>query len=248
MGYYAPLIIPVCVHKSDWVFHLSHIVAFRIITMAVDDEPKAVAVEALDPLVADAPNGVCVDCSMPDQYLDSVLLNHFDLRVCVSCKQTRRLEGDGRYDLISKSKAKREYALPESVFQSHTLRFMNRPNPHHEKFAPVKLYLKQTMEKEAAHLHRDESGLEKVKRARSAQAYTNAAKRTKHLLKRKRIEALGTEELLVEGETPATAAAMYVPVADRDHRHAFQEERYDEDKQSWTKRCACGMTVAFEKW
>lgn len=217
--------------------------------MTIDNEPKAAeAAEALDPLVADAPNGVCADCSMPDQYLDLVLLKHFDLRVCVSCKQARRLEGDSRYDLISKSRAKREYALPESVFQSHTLRFVNRPNPHHEKFAPVKLYLKQTMEKEAAHLHRDESGLEKVKRARSALAYTNAAKRTKHLLKRKRLEALGSEGVQTESEVPTLAAPKYVPVAERDHRHAFEEERYDEGKQSWTKQCACGMTVTFEKW
>lgn len=42
--------------------------------------------------------------------------------------------------------------------------------------------------------------------------------------------------------------AEYVPVADTDHRHEFAAESFDEETKSWSKKCACGMQVHFEKW
>lgn len=215
-------------------------------------------------------SGVCEECGEDGLFLDPTLLRHFRLRVCVTCKQDRTLR-DGWYELVSKSRAKEEYALPDSFF--HGLAFLPKPNPRHESFAPLKLYLRKTLLDEAIRLYGGKEELEQEKERRRKKAYLKAAKRTEHLLKRKHFMSLGGSGSSSEDDdgnstgnddvgTPsslkksrektkkkriAAAAKEYVPVADRDHKHAFTKEVFDEDAQSWTKECACGMKVHFEK-
>lgn len=196
------------------------------------------------------PVGLCKDCSEDGQILDRILLQHFDLHVCVTCKQNRNLR-DGWYELISKSRAKLEFAMPESFF--YGLPHMTKPNPHHESFAPLKLYLKKMIMDEAYRLYEDKDGLEREKAARKLKAYTSAAQRTKHLLKRKHVLlALDGDERSKEQEQRSEEQngkrSVYIPVADRDHKHQFSAEAFDKAAKAWFKECECGMKVEFEKW
>lgn len=199
--------------------------------------------------------GLCSECAEDGQVLDRVLLQHFELRVCVTCKQDRNLR-EGAYELIPKSRAKTEFALPESFF--HGMPCMLKPNPHHESFAPLKLYLKKMVMDEAHRLYESEEGLEKEKAARKLRSYTSAAKRTKHLLKRKHVllaldggeKGDRERERETKEKQPAKQVKKpaYIPVADRDHKHQFAAESYDETDKAWFKKCACGMKVEVEKW
>ncbi|EEY61501.1 uncharacterized protein PITG_01812 [Phytophthora infestans T30-4] len=178
-------------------------------------------------VVDDLPVGCCEECGNDALYLDRVLADHFSLRVCVNCKQDLTLH-DGAFELLSKSRARAEYALPDSSFCG--LPHLDKPNPRHEAFAPLQLYLRRTLVKEARRLYGDEDGLQREKQKRKKRAFRSAAGRTKHLLKKQHLKP------------------EYVPVADKDHRHAFATEKFDEKAKIWTKECSCGMRVEFEKW
>lgn len=198
--------------------------------------------------------GLCEECAEDGQVLDRVLLQHFELRVCVTCKQDRNLR-EGAYELIPKSRAKTEFALPESFF--HGMPHMTKPNPHHESFAPLKLYLKTMVMNEAHRLYESEEGLEKEKAARKARSYNSAAKRTKHLLKRKHVllaldgDHKANKERDHETDKQPTKQPKkpaYISVADRDHKHQFAAESFDKAMKAWFKKCTCGMKVEVEKW
>ena len=43
-------------------------------------------------------------------------------------------------------------------------------------------------------------------------------------------------------------AAQPAPVLQREHEHEFlPDEEYDAESDTWTKRCACGFSVSYEK-
>jgi DNA-repair protein complementing XP-A cells len=189
------------------------------------------------------PVGCCEECGDDDLYLDRVLLEHFSLSVCVSCRQDQTLR-DGAFELLSKSRAKAEYALPDSSFRG--LPHQSKPNPRHEAFAPLQLYLRRTLVKEAYRLYGDDAGLQQEKQKRKKRAFRSAAGRTNHLLKKQHLLEMekegGQEEAEKERKKPE-----YVPVADKDHRHAFENESFDQEAKTWTKKCSCGMKVQFEQ-
>eukprot|EP00644_Phytophthora_capsici_P006735 jgi/Phyca11/103847/e_gw1.8.798.1 len=178
----------------------------------------------------DLPVGRCEECGDDALYLDRVLLDHFSLSVCIGCKQDQTLR-DGAFELLSKSRARTDFALPDSSFCG--LPHLSKPNPRHEAFAPLQLYLRRTLVQEAYRLYGDEEGLQREKQKRKKRAFRSAAGRTKHLLKKQHL---------------ITEKAKYVPVADKDHRHSFDDEKFDDKSKIWMKHCACGMQVQFEKW
>lgn len=202
---------------------------------------------APNPVADDLPVGRCVECGDDALYLDRVLLEHFSLHVCMSCKQDQTLRV-GAFELLSKSRARVEYALPDSSFRG--LPHLSKPNPRHEAFAPLQLYLRRTLVQEAFRLYGDEEGLQREKQKRKKRAFRSAAGRTKHLLKRQHLMELDREEGEEEAEQKKKKRKTpeYVPVADKDHRHEFGVEEFDEETKSWAKKCACGMHVQFEKW
>jgi DNA repair protein len=202
---------------------------------------------AAPPIIAEMPamvTGRCGECADQNVVLDGLLARHFDLQVCVLCKQDSNLR-NGLYELIPKSRAKAEYALPDSSF--HGLPFVAKPNPRHESFAPLKLYLKKMVMDEAQRLYGDHDALEQEKASRKRKSYERAATRTKHLLKKRHTgNAGGLAER--QGREEKKPAPAYVPVADRDHQHQFTTELFDASTDSWVKECGCGMKVQFEKW
>ncbi|KAK1941852.1 DNA repair protein complementing XP-A cells [Phytophthora citrophthora] len=194
----------------------------------------------------DLPVGRCEECGDDALYLDRVLLDHFSLNVCISCKQDQ-IHQDGAFELLSKSRARTDYALPDSSFSG--LPHLSKPNPRHEAFAPLQLYLRRTLVQEAYRLYGDEEGLQREKSKRKKRAFRSAAGRTKHLLKKQHLITLEKDEAgASEKEKPKKKKPEYVPVADKDHRHSFGDEKFDEQVKVWMKHCACGMQVQFEKW
>ncbi|KAG7380178.1 hypothetical protein PHYPSEUDO_007658 [Phytophthora pseudosyringae] len=201
---------------------------------------------ALDSVADGLPVGCCEECGDDALYLDRVLLDHFSLHVCVTCKQDRTLR-DGAFGLLSKSRARAEYALPDSSFRG--LPHLTKPNPRHEAFAPLQLYLRRTLVQEAYRLYGDEEGLQCEKQKRKKRAFRSATGRTEHLLKKRHLVGLdrdGSEA--AEQAKEKKQRPEYVPVADKDHRHEFGAEKFEEAAKIWTKKCACGMQVQFEKW
>ena len=183
------------------------------------------------------PIGRCKECGDDGLYLDRILLEHFALHVCVTCKQDQTLR-DGEFELLSKSRARVEYALPESSFGG--LSYISKPNPRHEAFAPVQLYLRRTLIQEAYRLYGDEEGLQQEKQKRKKRAFASAANRTRHLLKRNRCD---------NDEASETKRKVdYVSLIDKDHCHDFGVEEFDDERKTWIKKCECGMHVQFEKW
>ncbi|DAZ94998.1 TPA: hypothetical protein N0F65_000630 [Lagenidium giganteum] len=147
--------------------------------------------------------GKCEECREEELYLDGHLLHHFQVRVCFTCKQQQNLDAqhaDARpYELVTKSKAKADYVLPDSVF--HGLPFLEKPNPRHEAFAPLKLYLKKHVIREAVRVHGDRDGWEAERQARERKAYEKAAVRTRRVLKRQRGDAIADDDsAVVDGE------------------------------------------------
>ncbi|KAE8896789.1 hypothetical protein PF005_g6343 [Phytophthora fragariae] len=196
----------------------------------------------------DLPVGRCIECGDDSLYLDRILFEHFWLHVCVTCKQDQT-QRDGSFELLSKSRARAEYALPDSSFTG--LPHLSKPNPRHEAFAPLQLYLRRTLLQEAYRLYGDEEGLQREKHKRKKRAFRSAAGRTKHLLKRQHVVELDkdADDVAEEKEKKMKKKKLeYVPVADKDHRHEFGAEAFDAETKSWSKKCACGMQVQFEKW
>ncbi|KAE9041801.1 hypothetical protein PR001_g3680 [Phytophthora rubi] len=194
----------------------------------------------------DLPVGRCIECGDDSLYLDRILFEHFSLHVCVTCKQDQTLR-DGTFELLSKSRARAEYALPDSSFTG--LPHLSKPNPLHEAFAPLQLYLRRTLLQEAYRLYGDEEGLQREKHKRKKRAFRSAAGRTKHLLKRQHVVELDkVADDVAEEKEKKKKKLEYVPVADKDHQHEFGAEAFDAETKSWSKKCACGMQVQFEKW
>lgn len=185
--------------------------------------------------------GTCIECNEDKRFLDTVLYEHFDLLVCVTCKLNRNME-NGCYQLISKSKAKKEYSVPESFFNG--IPYQSKPNPRHESFAPLKLYLKKTVMEEAIRLYGDLSSIEIEKASRKRKLYERAVLRTRNVLKRKSI----LDNAILDGKYPDVTTHKKPPIRNDDHQHQFKIERYDAEASLWVKECTCGIKVQFEKW
>jgi DNA-repair protein complementing XP-A cells len=194
--------------------------------------------------------GKCDDCGENDLYLDGILLEHFRVKVCFTCKREDFESKEKKYAFLSKSQAKREFLLPASYVEH--LPCLLRQNPYHESFAPLKLYLQKHILKEAIDLYGSIEELNKEKEKRRTLEYTKAAQRTRHLLGRRQL----VESLAIENKSNGKKQKTkreYIPVAEKDHRHLFEKEYPDPNATTnssteWIKECNCGMKVAFEKW
>ena len=188
----------------------------------------------------------CVDCGEADG--QPRFFEAFGISVCFDCQRACKGQG-GKYQVITKSKAKDEYLLTDRQLdqQYGGLGCLVQPNPHDSRFGDMKLYLRAQAEELALQVWGSDEGLfdEKERRAEERQRKAAARKR--------KSEAGGSAGSTVtvgggKRRPSAGAAAALQRLATAPHRHEFlPDETYDEATDTWTKRCACGFEVAYER-
>ena len=180
------------------------------------------------------PKGQCVECNEPDQMLDPVLVNTFDVNVCISCKASvdpgKRSRSHTKqdpspknvYGCLSQSEAQEYYLVTKEMLSR--LSFIEKPNPHNQKFAPLKLYLRLQVQELSYAKFNGSDGLTKAKKDRQVKQFTLGAKRTGKALqqakKRSRINKAVEQRLATAGET---------------HVHEYEDEVYLLEKDCWMK-------------
>ncbi|XP_020860193.1 DNA repair protein complementing XP-A cells isoform X2 [Phascolarctos cinereus] len=104
---------------------------------------------------------VCEECGK--EFMDSYLINHFDLATCDNCR-----DPDGKHKLITKTEAKQQYLLKDCDLEKRepVLKFIVKKNPHHSQWGDMKLYLKLQVVKRALEVWGSEEALEEAKEIR----------------------------------------------------------------------------------
>ncbi|KAL1502993.1 hypothetical protein AB1Y20_011063 [Prymnesium parvum] len=190
--------------------------------------------------------GMCVECGEKEG--QPRFLEAFGVAVCFDCQRAHRGEG-GRYQLISKAKAKDEYLLSERQLNSvyGGLGCQKVPNPHHARGGEMSLYLRTQAEQLALQTWKSSEGLYEEMRRRADE---REARREKARGRQLGVELPGRGRKRPAAESVAPAASARRPplfTAER-HEHAFlSDEEYDGDADLWTKRCECGFSVQYER-
>ena len=96
--------------------------------------------------------------------IDESMFTTFGERICKRC----RLKST-QWEFINKSKASKEYLLPDSTIQA--MKFTTKVNPHHSSWQPMKLYLKKHVEELALWRWKSFEALEKELGKRKAESY-----------------------------------------------------------------------------
>ncbi|XP_037706865.1 DNA repair protein complementing XP-A cells isoform X2 [Choloepus didactylus] len=104
---------------------------------------------------------VCEECGK--EFMDSYLMNHFDLPTCDNCRDV-----DDKHKLITKTEAKQEYLLKDCDLEKRepALKFIVKKNPHHSQWGDMKLYLKLQVVKRSLEVWGSQEALEAAKEVR----------------------------------------------------------------------------------
>ncbi|KJE93366.1 hypothetical protein CAOG_04165 [Capsaspora owczarzaki ATCC 30864] len=197
------------------------------------DQPAPIEEHAFIPEPEGAPEfgTPCVECN--DVFFESFLSKNFKLNVCNTC---RGADQDEKYALITKSDARKLYLLADEDFLGHNnmfLPFITKKNPRHASWHEMQLYCIAQVEAVAFKKFGGEEGLEREmerrQQVREDQQQRKYDKQMRELRK-------------------ATNAGTWVK-QQKIHRHEFppESEVYDQANDNWTKTCACGHSVTFEK-
>eukprot|EP00656_Telonema_subtile_P054356 TRINITY_DN810_c0_g1_i1.p1 TRINITY_DN810_c0_g1~~TRINITY_DN810_c0_g1_i1.p1 ORF type:complete len:181 (-),score=25.72 TRINITY_DN810_c0_g1_i1:130-672(-) len=152
----------------------------------------------------------------------------FGICTCYECRQH-----DPYFQLVPKSRATAEYLLTAGCFRQ--LKYLERPNPHHQTYQPMKLYLRGQLEHEAIKAHGALNNIELVRKRRHEEAL---ARKEETMLKR------------MKKTMTQAAVARQVERRPARHQHSFPPERevFDPENENWTQSCECGFTIPFEKF
>jgi DNA repair protein len=191
--------------------------------------------------------GKCVECGEADG--QAKFFEAFGVSACYDCQRAAKGPG-GRYQVITKSKAKDEYLLSDRhLNREHSgLGCLVQPNPHDRRYGDMRLYLRSQVEELALSVWGSDEALFEEKDRRAEE------RRAKAAAKKRKAEGRG-----IGGAAPGrkgargTAAGVsggsaLKRLATVAHTHAFlPDETYDEGRDVWTKRCACGFEVEYER-
>uniref|UniRef100_A0ABK0LMC0 XPA, DNA damage recognition and repair factor n=1 Tax=Rattus norvegicus TaxID=10116 RepID=A0ABK0LMC0_RAT len=169
---------------------------------------------------------ICEECGK--EFMDSYLMNHFDLPTCDSCR-----DADDKHKLITKTEAKQEYLLKDCDLEKRepALRFIVKKNPRHSQWGDMKLYLKLQVVKRALEVWGSQEALEDAKEVR--QENREKMKQKKFDKKVKELRR-AVRSSVWKRETTA-------------HQHEYgPEEHLEEDM--YRKTCTlCGHELTYEK-
>lgn len=206
----------------------------------------------------------CVDCG--DAEGQQRFAAAFGISVCYDCQRAAKANG-GKYQLISKTKAKDEYLLSDQQLSAAHggLGCLAVANTTYSQRGEVKLYLRTQCEQAALakwgseealfeeqtrrsreRLERQEKKATSAKRkaAGPADLHPSLAREQSGGAVRKRKAAEGgASARKANTSRQVDAIALTAP-----HEHEFlPDETYDADKDVWTKRCACGFQLSYER-
>ena len=175
----------------------------------------------------------------------------FGVKACFDCQRADKAEG-GRYQLITKTKARDEYLLTEA--QCGALGCIKKPNPHDARYGEMRLYLRAQVAAAALASWGSEEGLlvererrreERLQRSKRKAAAGGGAAGARHIKRGGRAPEVAPEARAAAAAAAAKALARRAPPP---HEHAFlPDETYNADTDEWTKRCACGFEVVYER-
>ena len=193
--------------------------------------------------------GVCADCG--DMAGDPKFFEAFGLSVCYSCQRASKGQDGGKYRMMCKTTAQKEYLLSDrQLSRTHGgLGCLLRPNPNAQGSGrphggDMKLYLQAQVEALALQIWGSDEALfdEKERRQDARQAKAEARKRK--VADREAAARAGTNAVPSHKRPAATSRHHEQMTARVSHTHTFlADETYDEATDMWTKRCACGFEV-----
>eukprot|EP00898_Chlorokybus_atmophyticus_P007093 jgi/Chlat1/7385/Chrsp6S07421 len=175
--------------------------------------------------------GSCENCDNPA--VNGEYKEVFGIDVCFGCR--RDLE---HYRLVTKSEAKDKWLLTDADLRK--LRFVNKENPRHRDWSAMALYLKKQVMEASYRKHGGEHGL--------AVAHEEAlqARLQRSELKRRKSD---TDARVEQARQKRIAEKIATEVLVEEHKHVYpdESEAYDEEEDVWTKTCACGFSIEYEK-
>ena len=189
--------------------------------------------------------GTCTDCKEREGQIK--FFEAFSLSVCYDCQRAGKAQG-GRYQVITKSKAKDEYLLTDRHLakESGGLGCMTVPNPRDNRYGDMRLYLRSQVEQLALKIWGSDEALFAEKERRIADRLQKA-----DMKKRKATLPHGVSSSYPAAakRAAASAAKHQAKVASVSHTHSFSpDEQYDEESDTWTKVCSeCGFEVQYER-
>ncbi|NP_001411784.1 DNA repair protein complementing XP-A cells homolog isoform 2 [Mus musculus] len=169
---------------------------------------------------------ICEECGK--EFMDSYLMNHFDLPTCDSCR-----DADDKHKLITKTEAKQEYLLKDCDLEKRepALRFLVKKNPRHSQWGDMKLYLKLQVVKRALEVWGSQEALEDAKEVRQENREKMKQKKFDKKVKELR-RAIRSSVWKRETTT---------------HQHKYGPEENLEDDM-YRKTCTlCGHELTYEK-
>ncbi|XP_042308253.1 DNA repair protein complementing XP-A cells isoform X3 [Sceloporus undulatus] len=169
---------------------------------------------------------ICEECDK--EFMDSYLMNHFDLATCDNCRDV-----EDKHKLITRTEAKEEYLLKDCDLDKRepVLRFILKKNPHNPRWGDMKLYLKLQIIKRSLEIWGSEEALEEAKESRQD---------NREKMKQKKFDKKVKE----------LRRAVRSSVWKKDtsiHQHEYgAEEKIDDDL--YKKTCTtCGHELTYEK-
>ena len=185
--------------------------------------------------------GRCVDCGESEG--QQKFFDAFAVSACYECQKASKGPG-GKYQVITKSKAKDEYLLTDRQLSKEEggLGCITMPNPRDSRYGDMRLYLRAQVEEVALQTWGSDEALF-VEKERRVQERLQKAEAKKRKAATGESGARGRRPSESKKRAPARPAPAIVS-----HVHVFlPDETYDEEEDTWTKRCECGFEVTYEK-
>ncbi|VVC32580.1 Putative DNA-binding domain,XPA, conserved site,XPA,XPA C- terminal,Zinc finger, XPA-type, conserved [Cinara cedri] len=183
-----------------------------------------------NPILPKTEQPTCIECNQ--EFGISYLMTHFDHPVCDRCKEK---SGKDKFDLITKTEAKKEYLLKDCDIDLRPppLRYILGKNPHNSRWGEMKLYLLLQVEKRALEVWGSEEEVERQIELRQ---------------EKQKISKLKTYKKKVKELRMSTRSSLYTKVTKASHEHEFDAEIYNEEDDNYERTCSsCGFHEIFEK-
>eukprot|EP00967_Tisochrysis_lutea_P150492 scaffold291293_cov35-Tisochrysis_lutea.AAC.1 len=202
-------------------------------------------------------SSTCMECGHGKS--QAKFFEAFGLHVCFECQRANRGAG-GKYQVLTKSKAKDEYLLTDRQLDDSRggLGSIRLPNPNDSRYGDMRLYLRTQVEELAIATwgSSEELLIEKERRSEERLRRAEAKRKLKLGTPEEQILARcgghGSKALkLRKGRGDLRAGGSSAPLVVQSapkHTHVFlPDEEYCEETDMWTKRCACGFSTEYER-